>query len=92
LIENEIFYTKTMAKVYYDQGKFDESAKIYKYLLKREPDRHDFIEALSEVEKKRFINNLEGLAELFNRWVDLLLIYNGMQKLKQLKRHLDDGS
>ena len=92
MIENDVFCTKTMAKVYFDQGKFDESAKIYKYLLKREPDRHDLIDALSEVEKKRLNNNLERLAELFNRWVDLLLIYNGVQKLKKLKKRVDEGS
>ena len=90
MIEDDVFYTKTMAKVYHDQGKFEEAARIYRYLLKREPDRQDLIDALSDLEKKRFENNLERLINLFSKWVDLLLKSDGLQKLKKLRSHLND--
>ena len=90
MIEDDVFYTKTMAKVYHNQGKFEEASRIYQYLLKREPDRQDLIDALSDLEKKRFENNLERLINLFSKWVDLLLKSDGLQKLKKLRSHLND--
>ena len=79
-----------MAKVYEDQDKFDEAARIYQYLLKREPNRQDLMEALSELEKKRFENNFERLFNLFSKWVDLLLKSDELQKLKKLRSHIKD--
>lgn len=90
MIEGDAFYTKTMAKVYEDQGKYEKAARIYQYLLNREPDRQDLIDALSELEKKRIENNLEGLVHLFIQWIDLLITSNGLKKLKKLQSHLND--
>ena len=90
MIEDDVFYTKTMAKVYNDQGKFEEAARIYQYLLKREPNRQDLIDALSELEKKRFENRLERLFSLFSQWVDLLLKSDGLQKLEKLRSHINN--
>ncbi len=90
MIEDDVFYTKTMAKVYDDQGKYEKAARIYQYLLKREPGRQDLIDAISELEKKRFGNNLERPVALFIQWIDLLITSNGLKKLKQLQSHLND--
>jgi len=88
LISDDIFYTKTMAKVYADQGKLDKAAEIYKYLLNEEPERQDLIDALAEIDKKRYEKDPEGLSQLFSTWIDLLLVHNRLQKLKKLKRLL----
>jgi len=88
LISDDIFYTKTMAKVYADQGKLDKAAEIYKYLLNEEPERQDLIDVLAEIDKKRYEKDPEGLSQLFSTWIDLLLVYNRLQKLKKLKRLL----
>ena len=88
MIEGDVFYTKTMARVYEDQGKYEKAASIYQYLLNREPERQDLLAAFAELEKKRFENNLQGLARLFAQWIDLLITSNGLQKLKKLKNHL----
>jgi len=88
LISDDIFYTKTMAKVYADQGKLGKAAEIYKYLLNEEPERQDLIDALAEIDKKRYEKDPEGLSQLFSTWIDLLLVYNRLQKLKKLKRLL----
>ncbi len=90
MIKDDVFNTKTMAKVYAEQGNLGKAAEIYKYLLEQEPGRQDLIDALSEIEKKDFNKNQENLSRLLSEWINLLLKYNGMQKLKKLQRYLGD--
>ena len=89
--KDDVFNTRTMAKVYCDQGNFDKASEIYRHLLEREPGRQDLLDAISEVEKKRFNTKSDDLTELFIRWIYLLLECNNIQKLKKLKKHLGDG-
>lgn len=92
MIKDDVFYTKTMAKVHADQGNFREAAEIYKYLLKKEPNRQDLIDALLEIEKKSNQKDPEDLVNLLCQWVDLLLKYQRLQQLKKLKSCLGDKS
>ena len=85
---NDVFYTATMAKIYADQGNLLKAAKIYRYLLKQEPDRQDLIYALSEVEKKITAKDPDDLISLFCEWIDLLFTYNKVNKLKQIQLRL----
>jgi len=83
------FYTGTMAKVYADQGHWDKAAEIYRHLLRLEPERIDYLEALAKAERK--LNTagtrpVEDLAPLFHHWFDLMLKYKTLQKLRRLKR------
>ena len=83
------FYTGTMAKVYSGQGHWDKAAEIYRHLLKLEPERTDYLEALAEAE--RMLNTtvnrqVEDLAPLFQQWIDLMLKYKNLQKLRRLNR------
>ncbi len=87
---DKVFYTKTMAKIYADQGNLGKAAEIYRYLLEREPGRQDLIDALSEIEKKLFEKDPDDLVKLFSKWVDLLLEHYGLHKLKRLRNHLSD--
>ena len=77
-----------MAKVYADQGKLGQAAEIYRHLLRKEPDRQDIIDALAEIDNKRFERGAENLGSLFSTWVDLLLAHGRLQKLKKLQRQL----
>jgi intein/homing endonuclease len=79
-----------MAKVYAEQGNLGKAVEIYKYLLEKEPGRQDLVEALSEIKKKDFNKNRENLSRLLNEWINLLLKYNSMQKLKKLQKYLGD--
>ena len=91
MADDSDFYTATMAKVYAEQGYLEKATKIYRYLLKHEPDRQDLIDALSEVEKKVFEKREksgEELVVLFDKWIDLLLRYNRLQKLKKFQSKL----
>jgi hypothetical protein len=85
LNKDDVFYTKTMAKVYADQGKFEKAAEIYQHLLKKEPGRQDLINAISEIDKKRFEKNSGGLGDLLSIWLDLSLRHSRLQQLKNLK-------
>ncbi len=87
---DKVFYTKTMAEVYADQGNWDKAVEIYSYLLKREPERKDLIDALSAVENKRLVHRSERLVRVFRTWIELSLKYNGMQKLKKIQGYLGD--
>ncbi len=85
------FYTATMAKVYADQGYWDKAAEIYRHLLKFEPERSDYLEALAEAQKKIISSGkkaLEDLAPLFQQWFDMMLKYKNLQKLRKLKSEL----
>jgi hypothetical protein len=77
-----------MAKVYIDQGNLLKAAEIYRYLLESEPERRDFKDELSEIEKKLNEKSPDDLTRLFNRWMDLLLKYHNVQKLLRFKKYL----
>jgi tetratricopeptide (TPR) repeat protein len=87
--EEKDFYTVTMAKVYADQGYWNKAAEIYRHLLKQEPDREEYLEALAEAEKKMEEfgghKTIDDLVPLFRRWFDLMLKYRSLIKLRQLK-------
>ena len=71
--KDDVFYTKTMAKVYADQGKLEKAVEIYQYLLKKEPGQQDLIDAISEIDKKRFKKDPGRLGGLLSILLDLLL-------------------
>ena len=75
-----------MAKVYADQGNLKKAAEIYKYLIKKDPNRQDLLDALAKIEKKRFEKDPSGLGDLFSTWIDLLFVWDQAQKLKKLKK------
>jgi len=83
------FYTRTMAKVYADQGHYEQSTRIYHHLLAQDPQRADLRAELAEVEMilaKIGTGPARDLSPLFRRWFDLIGRYNTMQRLKRLRR------
>ncbi|MEA3279341.1 MAG: hypothetical protein U9Q38_01900 [Thermodesulfobacteriota bacterium] len=88
MTNNTDFYTKTMAKVYADQGYFEKAAEIYRYLLKQYPERQDIVEAFAEIEKKLSEKAPDKLVLLFGEWIDLAVKYNRSQKLKKNQRRI----
>ena len=90
MTQNDVFYTRTMAKVYADQGNLLKAAEIYRYLLESEPEEPDLKDALSEVERKLNEKSPDDLIRLFNRWIDLLLTHHNMQKLVKFRNYLRD--
>lgn len=88
---DSVFYTRTMAKVYADQGNLLKAAEIYRYLLESEPEQIDLKDALAEIERKLNKKSSDDLIRLFNRWIDLLLTHHNMQKLIKFRNYLRDG-
>jgi hypothetical protein len=80
-----------MAKVYANQGNLKKAEKIYRYLLAHEPGQQDLIEALSEIEKQRGDRLPDALMDLFNQWIDLLLLHQNVQKLSKLGMYLKNS-
>ncbi len=83
--KDDVFYTKTMAKVYADQGQLEKAVEIYLYLLKKEPGRQDLIDAIAEIDIKRLEKDTGRLGDLLSVWLDLLLRHSRLQQLKKLK-------
>jgi tetratricopeptide (TPR) repeat protein len=84
--ESPSIYTVTMARVLEDQGKYSEALKIYHQLLSIEPLRPDLLSALNRLEARLGRPSRKRLINLFEDWVDLLLIQDRIQLLKLLKR------
>jgi hypothetical protein len=94
MTDNPDFYTKTMAKVYANQGYLTKAAEIYRFLLKQDPDRQELpdrqslIDELFEIEKKLSEKVPGDPVLLLSKWIDLMLRYNGLQKLKKIRNTL----
>ncbi len=89
--EDTDFYTKTMARVYIDQGHLKKAAEIYRYLIKITPDKPDLVRALSDLEHLIIQNrqiSTSRLVNLFSRWIDLAHRYKQVQRLKKLQKGL----
>ena len=80
-----------MAGIFTNQGHFEKAIDIYRHLLTVEPGREDYLQALSELDemvKNRPQKKLTDLIPLFEKWIDLSLKYNNIQKLKKMQRRL----
>jgi len=80
--------TVTLARLFAAQGHWEKAADVYRSLLQHEPDREDLVQALSAAEKQMAASGRESardLVPLFRRWIDLLLEYDRLRKLKRLK-------
>lgn len=85
--DDKIFYTVTMAKVYADQGYFNKAAGIYHYLLQKSPDQQDLLDAVDDIEKRaaeKTKYQKEDLVSRISLWIDLLLKYNNLKKIRKL--------
>jgi len=94
MTDNPDFYTKTMAKLYANQGYLTKAAEIYRFLLKQEPDRQELpdrqslIDELFEIEKKLSEKVPGDPVLLLVKWIDLELKYNNLKKLKNIRNAL----
>ena len=80
-------YTRTMANVFFQQGHYGRAIEIYRYLLKRQPNQPDIIEALKEAEKQQELQAKAGandLVQLVSEWIELLQKYRLIRKLNRL--------
>ncbi|MCR5027787.1 MAG: hypothetical protein K6A31_00840 [Fibrobacter sp.] len=58
LLEDPTTSTRTLAEIYFGQGVYDEAIKIYKDLLRKNPESAELKQRLAEIEKIRNDKNL----------------------------------
>jgi tetratricopeptide (TPR) repeat protein len=88
MITDKSLFTQTLARVYAEQGHFDEAAKIYRHLLEICPDRSEYIEAFQQIENRLVANGLQSdkyLVDLISSWVDLEMGYARMKRFVALQ-------
>ncbi len=91
--DDKTFYTVTMARVHTDQGRFDVAARIYRYLLEREPGRSDLAEALADVlaREPQAPEGWSAVEPLVAQWVRLTLRQRMVDRLRSVRRAADRG-
>ena len=84
---DKTFFTVTMARVFADQGRYEEAARIYRYLLDQTPDRSDLRQALASVTSK--LPDTPGqwsdISGLIERWVRLTVRHNALRRLQRCR-------
>ena len=85
--QDKTFYTVTMARVYADQGRYEEAARIYRYLLDQTPDRSDLRQALEAVTSQLpdIPGQWQDISGLIERWVRLMVRWNALRRLQQCR-------
>lgn len=84
--EDPAIYTRTMAKIFYQQGHYDRAIKIYHHLLKQNPKQPDIVLALEEAEQRQqqLKSTVRELSLLVSEWIELLHKYRLIKKLNRL--------
>lgn len=82
------FYTVTMARMQSEQGNLARAAVIYRYLLRREPEREDLAEALAEVEDELRSKDRYDLVGIVSEWAELVLHLGRRRHLGRVVRSL----
>ena len=70
--------TRTLARLYADQGYHDKAMEAYQYLIQKFPGRKDLLDNFSEVKirsQQVKTTNEPRLALQFQEWLDLLTKY-----------------
>lgn len=68
----EPFYTETLAKIYFAQGKFQEAARIYGHLLRGNPEHRHLIPVFLEAERKALEQKARDVTLKLSRWIRLV--------------------
>ncbi|MEJ2639219.1 MAG: tetratricopeptide repeat protein [Desulfosarcinaceae bacterium] len=79
-------YTRTMARVYAQQGHFDRAVAIYRHLLSESPYDETLVKALADAETRLLAQQetqKEDLVQLTRQWLRLL---ESRQRLERLKK------
>lgn len=78
-------YTPTMARVLEKQGKDAEALRIYRHLLSSNSKRTDLVNARNRLEARLKSKPRNRLINLFEEWIDLLLLQERIRILESLE-------
>ena len=84
---DKTFYTVTMARVYADQGHYEDAARIYRHLLDQTPERSDLKEALDNVLAKlpKAPSQWNEIAPWVERWARLVIRSKALHRLRKTR-------
>jgi hypothetical protein len=80
-------YTRTMAKVYTQQGHFDRAVAIYRHLLAESPYDESLVKALADAETRLLAQQETqkgDLVQLVRQWLRLLEVRQRLERLKKV--------
>ena len=83
--------TATLARLFAEQGHWEKSIEIYRSLLRQDPDRPELAQALAEAEAALHAARpapSQTLVPLFREWIDLLLRYDRIRKLRRVQSRI----
>jgi tetratricopeptide (TPR) repeat protein len=83
--------TATMAKIFAQQGHFDEAIEIYRYLLSKDPEQKDLADALARTAEKRDKELAAGprdIVSTLSNYIGLLLNFRQLFDLQDLQRQI----
>jgi len=81
--------TVTLARLYAQQGHWEQAIGIYRTLLQENPARDDIRRELDEAAEARLAHRRpEDLVPLFREWIDLLFRRDRLRRLRRLKARL----
>lgn len=84
-------YTRTMARIYAEQGHLEKSAQIYRHLLEQSPEQQglqdELQQVLSRISEGEQQNNAD-LVRLFDKWIEAMGAMNRLKKLKEMQKRL----
>lgn len=86
--EDPSIYTRTMAKVYSQQGHHDRAIEIYHHLLKQHPDQLDLNDGLRLAKRQLRLQRkacARELTALVKEWIELMQKYQLLKKLNCLR-------
>jgi hypothetical protein len=84
-------YTKTMARIYAEQGHLEKSVQIYRYLLEQSPERQDLRDELFELESRIAAGDKSAgtdLVPVFSNWIEAMGTMNRLRKLRKIQKRL----
>lgn len=65
-----VFFTPTLAGLYYRQGYYDEASKAYAWLLERDPANEEYVKYLRLIQSEK--SSKGDLKTLVGKWAQLL--------------------
>jgi hypothetical protein len=91
MAEDSLFMTQTMARIQEDQGCWADAAEIYRHLLNQDPQNPELRAGLRRAKSHLAARDETGekkLAQVFEQWLDLLLLQRRALGLKRLELRL----
>jgi hypothetical protein len=71
-------YTRSLAKLYADQGRYDKAVEIYQHLMNEFPGRQDILDDFADLKVRMERTKTAGkpqLPVLFRHWLELIQKY-----------------